>query len=343
MAPEYSALIKQHENYFKDGIHTKGLKIEAAHTQKSNSTTSQVKTDSKFTLHNKKSTLTIEQNYKFSSQISTKIKLDPAKYTIETNLTSKTHPTLGISQLRISKNHNNGAIFNLVANHKCLRNKFSTTADFDGNIFTGKFSLNEGKVSFNCKDVCLNMVHEVGKSDEDSKNNLQVSAVFNQNTADKNIMIGAKTYPHNLNKTEATGIISTFTKQETKTPGKTIEKLKTRILLKTDFQDKHLISAFNQTNPHFSVMTALQYSQAKNHSLASLAFIKTGKHGLCQHFRINTDGKIGYSHSLNLGGDLRRLVKSHVKTFKVTLGGESGFKNGKLEIPKLGLGVKFTI
>lgn len=341
MPPEYPALIKQHENYFKDGIHTKGLKLEAAHTQKSNSTTSQVKTDSKFTLHNKKSTLTIEQNYKFSSKISTKIKLDPAKYTIETNLTSNTHPnSLGIFQLKTVKNHNNGPIFNLVASHKCFKNKISTTADFDGDILTGRCSLNEGKVNFSSKDLGLNLVHEVGKTCEESKNNLQVSAVFNRNIKDKNIMIGAKTHPFNLNKTEATGIFSTFTKQETKSPGKlyATEKLKTRILLKTDFRDKHLVSVFNQTNQHLSVMTALQYSQAKNHSLASLALIKTGKQGLNQHFRINSDGKVGYSHSLNV-----RQFKRYVKTCKVTIGGESGFREGKFEVPKLGLGVKFTV
>ena len=103
-------------------------------------------------------------------------------YTIETNLTSSTHPnSLGIFQLKTVKNHNNGPIFNLVASHKCFKNKISTTVDFDGDILTGRCSLNEGKVSFSSKDLGLNLVHEVGKTCEESKSNLQVSAVFNRN------------------------------------------------------------------------------------------------------------------------------------------------------------------
>jgi hypothetical protein len=85
-------------------------------------------------------------------------------------------------------------------------------------------------------------------------------------------------------------------------------------------------------------MTGLQYSLAKKHSLASIAIVNTGKQGLNQHFRINSDGKIGYSHSLNI-----KQFRSHVKSCKVTIGGETCIKNGNLEMPKLGLGVKFTI
>jgi len=342
MAPGFSDLTKQQENYLEKGniTETKGLKIEAAHTQKSNSSTSQVKTDSKFTLYNKKSTLTIEQNYKFSNQISTKLKLDPSKYTIETtvNIFNKNYPNLGVCNLKTSKHHNNGSVFNIVASHKCLKNKLTTTADFNGNILTGKLNLTDGKVCYDCKDIGINLVHKVGKNSEETKNNLQVSAVINQNIGANNFIFGAKLYPNNLKKTEAAGVFSTFKKQESKVPGKFIDKLNTRAVVKTDFQDKHTISIFNQTDQHLSVMTGLQYSLAKKHSLASIAIVNTGKQGLNQHFRINSDGKVGYSHSLNV-----KQFKSHVKSCKVTIGGETCIKNGNLEMPKLGLGLKFTI
>ena len=152
-------------------------------------------------------------------------------------------------------------------------------------------------------------------------------------------MLGAKIFPNNLStKSEVTAVISTFSKQETKTPGKFVEKLTNRTLIKTDFRDKQLLSIFNQTTPHLSIMTALQYSLLNSNSTASIALIKTGKQGLNQHFRLNSNGRIGYAHSINL-----KQFKKHVKTCKLTVSGESQFKDGGFEKPSIGLGLKFTI
>jgi len=346
MAPNYSDLKKQHELYFKESSYseTRGLKIEAGHTQKSSSKNSQnstnVKTDSKFTLHNKKSTLTIDQNYKFSNQISAKLKLDPSKYTIETLLTSKSHPTLGVCQFRTSKSHNSKSVFNLVGTHKCMKNRLVSSLDCNGNISTVKFSLNDGKISWDCKDIGLHLVHKVGKTKQETHNNLQASAIINQNIGPKNIIIGAKIHPFNNKKSEAVFLISTFTSVQNPKTQKLTEKLKTRTLINTDFHDKQLISYFNQATQHLSVMTALEYSILKKQSLASLAIVNTGKHGLNQHFRLYSDGKIGYSHSINVSH-----FRKYAKSSKLTIGGETVVgKNGKwFEMPKIGVGLKFTI
>ena len=109
------------------------------------------------------------------------LKLDPAKYTIETLLTSKSHPTLGVCQFKTSKSHNSRSVFNLVGTHKCMKNRLVSSVDFNGNISTGKFSLNEGQISWDCKDIGLNLKHKVGKTKVDTNNNLQASAVINQN------------------------------------------------------------------------------------------------------------------------------------------------------------------
>ena len=156
----------------------------------------------------------------------------------------------------------------------------------------------------------------------------------------KNIIIGAKIHPFNHKKSEAAFLISSFTSVQNPKTQKTTEKLKTRTLLNTDFHDKQLISYFNQTTQHLSVMTALEYSILKGNSLASLAIVNTGRHGLNQHLRLYSDGRIGYSHSINVS-----QFRKYAKSSKLTIAGETVIgKNGKLiEMPKIGVGLKFTI